>query len=361
MKILHILPELDGGGIERILYDYCSRMILDVQFDFVVTSKREGILEEPLKKLGCRIYHVARMRENFELYLKQLDTIFRNGKYDIVHSHIGYKSFLALYYAKKYGVTVKIAHSHTCNVPETKKEKCDRLIFASLTKYMATDLFACSHSAAKWMWHNDCYIMNNAINTTQFAFSKEKRTTIRKAFGIEDKFVIGNVARFSWEKNHEFLINIFAEIKKLRDNAVLMLVGRGDLEEIITKQVKELGLEKDVLFLGVRNDVPDLLNAIDVFLLPSKHEGVPVTLVEAQANGLPMFVSDTVTKEIKLADNVAYLSLSDTATTWAKTIVEANNQRNENGIETVVSNGYDIEAEAEKMKQKYYELLKRVQ
>jgi len=356
IKVLEISADLDGGGVDRLLYDYCSRMADRIQFDFIVSSKYEGILEQPLKNLGCKIFHVAEMRKNLRLYLQQLDKIFREGKYDIVHSHVGYKSFFVLRYAKKYGVKVRIAHSHIAYLPETKEEQYERLISASLTKYLATDLFACGRDAAKWMWHKVCYVMNNAINTKSFVFSQEKRDDLRNELGIGNKFVVGNVGRLSYQKNHEFLIMVFSEVKKMREESVLLLVGRGELEGDVKVQVKSLGLEKDVIFLGVRNDVHDLLNAMDVFVLPSRFEGLPVVMVEVQANGLPIVASNTITDEIKLADNVYYMPLSESPVAWAQHIIACDGKRIRNGVDILVQNGYDIDVEAKKMQKKYLEL-----
>ena len=360
MRILEITSELDGGGVDRLLFDYCSRMSKDIQFDFIVTSKKEGILEQPLKDLGCNIYHISQIREGLKQHCKQLKEILQKHNYDIVHDHSGYKAWCNLRVAKKQKVPVRIAHSHQAFMVESFKQKVLRRISTPLTKIYATDLFACGNDAAKWMWgehsfqKNKVYIMRNAIDATRFSFSEEKRNQLRNELGIENKFVIGNVARFSYQKNHEFLINIFSEIKKIRDDAVLMLVGRGELEDDVKMQVETLGLQDSVLFMGVRNDVPDLLNAMDVFVLPSRFEGLPVTLVEIQANGLAGIISDCVTKEMAISRDCLFLSIYDSIVSWCEAI---NNRYREQSHNVIKNTPYDIKIAANILYDKYVSLM----
>lgn len=353
MKVLEITSELDGGGVERLLYDYCSRMISEIQFDFIVTSKVEGILEKPLKDLGCNIFHIPQIRGDYKAHCATLEDIIKNGRYDIVHDHSGFKAWCNLRIAKKCGVKVRIAHSHQSFMSETLKQRIERLLSTPITKRYANHLFACGVDAAKWMWgkkkfeHGDIYIMKNAIDTKRFTFSEEKRENIRNKMNLQNKFVIGNVARFSYQKNHEFLIRIFSEVKKNKENAVLMLIGRGELEEDIRKQVKELNLLDSVIFMGVRDDVYDLLNVMDLFLLTSRYEGLPVTLVEVQANGLASIVSDKVTKEIHLLENMKYLSIDLPPQEWSNEILNYNCERIHE------ENDYDISKCVEDLKKEY--------
>ena len=325
MRVLEITSELDGGGVDRLLYDYCSRLADIIHFDFVVTSKFKGILEEPLEDLGFSIYHISQLRDSYKEHCEQLNNIMKKNHYDIVHDHSGYKAAPNLKIAKKNGVKGRIAHAHIAFVPETKKQMLKRIMATPLTKMEATELFACGIDAGKWMWGSSTdYIMKNAIDTNRFLFNIEKRNALRKYYNVEDRFIIGNVARMSYQKNHEYLVHVFHELKKIKSNAFLVLVGQGELEEDIKRQVVDLGLASDVLFMGVRNDVPDLLNMFDVFVLPSRYEGLPVSLVEVQANGLPAFVSSAVTKEIAVSDFIHYFDLIDGPAEWAKRICESN-------------------------------------
>ena len=357
MKVLEITSSLDGGGIARLLYDYCSRLIPEFEFDFVVSAENEGILEEPLRNLGCNVFHVSQMKKSFGEYKRQLEFIIKNGNYDIVHDHCDYKSFFELQIAKRNGVKTRIAHSHRAMVPQSITEKFIKLIFTPLTKYLATDLFACGIDAAKWAWGKKAYengkvfILKNAIHTEEFLFSNEIRQEIRNELGLTDKFVVGNVARFSYQKNHEYLIEIFKEIAKKRNDAVLVLVGRGELMNNVQEQVKNDQIDDRVIFLGVRNDVPKLLNAMDVFVLPSRYEGLPVALVEVQANGLPTYVSTAVTTEMKVSSNMHFISIDNDPSKWAKEILESDNKRLPSHIK---ESGYDIGSAVIALKEKYY-------
>ena len=360
MRILEITSDLDGGGVDRLLYDYCSRMAADIQFDFVVTSKTEGILEKPLKELGCNIYRVPQIREGLKKHNKQLKKILTNNHYDVIHDHSGYKAWCNLRVAKKCGVRARIAHSHQAFMVETAKQKIMRLLSTPITKMYSTEFFACGNDAAKWMWGKKAfnkgkvYIMKNAIHAESFNFSPEKRERIRNEYNISDKFVIGNVARFSYQKNHEFLINVFAEVKKLRSDAILMLIGRGELEDDAKAQARALGLQDSVIFMGVRNDVPDLVNAMDVFALPSRFEGLPVTLVEIQANGLPAVISENVTKEMAMSKDFTFISLSRPASDWAKTITEKHRDDSKNLIRNTI---YDLNVATNELRSKYLSMI----
>lgn len=360
MRILEITSDLDGGGVDRLLYDYCSRMTNDIQFDFVVTSKTEGILEKPLKELGCKIYRISQIREGLKKHNNQLKKILTDNHYDVIHDHSGYKAWCNLRVAKKCGVTARIAHSHQAFMSETNKQKIMRILSTPITKMYATELFACGNDAAKWMWgektfnSGKVYIMKNAIQAEKFNFSQEARERIRCEYDITDKFVIGNVARFSYQKNHEYLINIFAQVKKIRADAVLMLIGRGELEDAVKAQVEELGLQDSVIFMGVRNDVPDLVNAMDVFVLPSRFEGLPVTLVEIQANGLPAVISENVTKEMTISQDFTFIPLIQPISGWAKTIAEKQRNRSENLIKNTI---YDLNVATNDLRSKYLSMI----
>ena len=271
LRVLQVTSELDGGGVERLLHDYCMRMSQDIHFDFVVYTKKEGILEKTLQDVGCVIFRVTPLRESIHKSKSELKNVIKKGHYDIVHTHQGYKGILSLYYAKRYGVKTRIAHSHIAYVPEGRAGKIVRKVVTPIAKLLASNLFACGRDAGIWMWGRKAvdqgmvYFMHNAIDVERFAFDKGKREAVRSAFGVQDKFVVGNVARFSYQKNHKFLVEVFAEIKKYRENAVLMLVGDGELHTEIVKQIENAGLMDSVVLLGVRNDIPDLLQAMDVF------------------------------------------------------------------------------------------------
>ena len=196
--------------------------------------------------------------------------------------------------------------------------------------------------------------MTNAIDAKSFSFSEEARVLKRRELGLDNSFVVGNVARFSVQKNHSFLLNSFKEVLAINPRAVLLLVGRGELEDSIRYEAIKTGVIDRVLFLGVREDVPELLSAMDVFVLPSFFEGLPVTMVEVQANGLPVVLSDAITKEICLASNIVYLSLNEAPAVWAKTICASKNRLASNSI---MGGSYDIEFAVSELDEKYSAIL----
>lgn len=359
IKVLYTLPALDGGGAEKIIFDYVVRMSPDFAFDFIVHTKDKGILEADLEERGCRIYHIPPLHENRKQYIRDVRTIIQKGNYDIIHVNQGYRGLVFLWIAYKQGIIIRIAHSHMAWIPEDAKTKAVRILSTFIVKWLATDLFACGNDAARWMWGKRTFqsgkirIMTNAIDTKRFAFSASKRNDIRSELKLGDSFVIGNVARFSYQKNHEFLIDVFEKICEIRKDAVLLLIGRGELEQDVCNLVNKKGLAERVQFMGVRNDVPDLLNAMDAFVLPSRFEGLPVTLVEAQANGLPCYVSDVITKEIKVSEDIYYLSLTDKVEEWAESICQTNGMKKR--YEAVISEDYNIETVFQRLEAYYME------
>lgn len=360
IKILYTLPALDGGGAEKIIYDYIIRMSKDICCDFIVHTSYKGILEDSLEKRGSKIFHVAPLRDGIISYMSNIKKIIKNGEYNIIHVNQGYKGIAFLAIAKLYGINIRIAHSHMAGIPENLFESFERYICRSIAKFLSTDLFACGNDAASWMWgwrtfkKGKVHIMTNAIPFDHFKFSQENRDRIREELGIKNSLVVGNVARFSYQKNHDFLIKIFNDLLNIQENSVLLLVGRGELENDIHQLVNGYNLNDRVLFLGVRNDVPLLMNAMDIFLLPSRFEGLPVTLVEAQANGLPCLVSDSITKEIKISDRIEFYSLQDNSHLWAKKICEMyKRQANRKMIQ--VSENYNIDVSYKKIEEFYRE------
>lgn len=194
------------------------------------------------------------------------------------------------------------------------------------------------------------HIINNAIQTKDYAFDEAVRNEIRKEYKLEDKYVIGHVGRFQYQKNHEFLVDVFNEYLKLDNKAVLMLVGQGEGEEAIRQKVADLGMTENVMFMGVRSDVNKLLQAMDIFVLPSHFEGLPLVLVEAQSAGLPCYVSkDVITKESDVTGNIEFISLDDGDKKWAQIIYDNKKSDDRNKYtQLVIDAGFDISTETGK-------------
>ena len=280
-----------------------------IQFDFICDDDSTNIPYDEIEKLGGKVILIPPYQKVFK-YQRELRRVLRDGKYKIVHSHINTLSVFPLYAAKKVGVPVRIAHSHsTTNKKEWKKNLLKQVLRPFSKKY-ATNYMCCSELAGRWLFGDKAYdegkvyLLNNAIDLDKFKYDKKIKDKKRKELGIkEDTIVIGHIGRFVAQKNHTFLIDIFNQFHKKEKNSILLLAGQGPLQEEIKNKVRELGLDDSVRFLGQRNDANELYQVFDVFLLPSLYEGLPVVGVEAQASGLLCFLSDDMTKETKVLDS----------------------------------------------------------
>ena len=361
MKIVHITSSLDGGGIASLLLEYCSRMVKEINFDFILTSDKKGILENKFEEMGCKIYHIPQLRKNPYKSIKALYKILKENKYDILHAHGDYKCFDSLLIAKMIGIKNRIVHSHLAYTQETIKQKIERKVFVPLVKFLSTQLMACSKDAAIWMWgdtdNKKIIIMPNAIDTKKFLYNDIKRKLLRKKYNIEDCFVIGNVARFSYQKDHEFLLEIFKDVLKQNQKAILLLIGDGELKDEILNKIKKLKIDKNVILLGTIDNVNEYLNVMDVFVLPTRYEGLGIVYVEAQANGMKCFGSkDVVPEEANVCNNLIFISKNSSPEEWAKEIRNINFRRDENVLEKISNAGYDIELSSKNIKEFYLSL-----
>lgn len=357
IRVLHVVTHMNRGGLETMIMNYYRNIDrTKVQFDFLTHRSEKKDYDDEIESMGGKIFHLPALNPFNLKYRSELNRFFTEHKeYKIVHSHLDCMSSLPLYYAKKHGVPVRIAHSHN-----TSQEQNLKFI---LKKYYrdkipnnATDLFACSNMAGDWMFNNNEYtVMRNAIEAEKYSFDENVRSLIRNELNIDDKTVLGHIGRFNIQKNHDFLIDIFNEYHKMNESSVLMLIGVGDLEEKIKAKVKNLGLEKDVLFMGLRSDIPRILNGMDLFVFPSLFEGFGIVVLEAQANGLACLITDGITKEVVILDNLFRMSLDKPAYSWATRINEIVNKKTErkNTYEYICKSGYDIKSNA-KWLEDYY-------
>lgn len=363
-SVLQVCVDLDGGGIDRYLYNYCTR-ISGIHFDFAAIDNKNGILEEPLKRRGFNIYKVPRISNGIKQNYLTIKSIMKQRHYDAVHVHLGFFGFLALMAAKRSGIKTRIAHAHIAFVPESIKDKIIRKVLTLFTRFYATNLAACGIDAAKWVWGKTLYekgkviIHNNAIDTHLYEFDIEARAISRKEFNIQDNtLLVGHVGRLCEQKNQKRLIEIFSEIVKRVPNSRLLLIGfvetGYDIDSLITKN----NLQNKVIIAGVRDDVPKLLNAIDVFIFPSKFEGLPFTLIETQCNGLYAICSSATSSYVKVSSCVDFLSLSDENAIWAdRAILKATGRHHIDVVKDVINAGYDLDTEAKKLKEYYIKLI----
>lgn len=327
IRVLQVVTIMNRGGLETMLMNYYRKLDRNkIQFDFMVHREEKGHYDDEIISLGGRIYRMPQIRPgNYRDYFQKLDQFFSEHKeYKVVHSHINENSSFVLRAAKKTGVPCRIAHSHLSDLGIDLKLPF-RLYARSVMKDHPTKYFACSKSAGKWLFKNkrpeEIKVLNNAVNVEEFLFNRETRQRVRHKLGVRDELVIGHIGRFNKQKNHEFLLNIFKSVVEKRPDAILVMVGEGNLKPQIEKKVSELGLATNVRFLGVRSDIASLMQGMDLFLFPSLFEGLPVVLVEAQAAGLKCVISDSITKETDITGRIEFVSLNESPEEWANKIL----------------------------------------
>ena len=330
--VLVLITVMDRAGAETMMMNYLRNIDRDkIHMDFLINRQEKADYEEEIEELGSYVYHMCPLYPfQFRRYKKEFRNFLKaHPEYRIIHSHLEERSYFALKIAKEMGIPVRIVHAHS--VPKRFDFKMPvRLYFRHKLKGVYTHRFACSEEPALWLFGStdDVTFMKNAIDTNKFVFDEHARGKIRKNLLInEGTLVVGHIGRFTHEKNHKFLIEIFNHVNKLNDNCMLLLIGGGKpKEEVETKsemveKVQKLGLENKVKFLGVRDDVNELMSAMDVLVMPSVSEGFPVTLVEAQAAGLRCVVSDVVPYQCNVTDEMQFMSLSQDAQEWADKIL----------------------------------------
>ena len=349
IRILHIVSFMQRGGLETLIMN-CYRHIdrEKMQFDFVVHRDFRADYDDEIEALGGKIYRLPRLNPFSPGYKRALlDFFTAHPEYRIVHCHLDCMSALPLAAAKQCGVPVRIAHGHNSNQDKDWKYPLKRWFMRDIPT-VATHFFACSKEAGEWMFPGQTVtIINNGIETERFAFSPEVRSQVREELGLKEELVLGHVGRIVPQKNHDFLIDIFAEVAKRTPNAKLLLMGTGPLEEHVRRKVNELGLLDRVRFLGVRSDVNRILQAVDVFVLPSLYEGLSLTSVEAQTSGLLCFFSDTVPKACQMTDAVTFMSLETPTSQWAAKILEHVGQARTDHSHEIRAAGFDIKTTAD--------------
>ena len=365
IRVLVLDTVMDRGGAETMMMNYLRNMDRSkVQLDFMVNREYKADYEDEIKELGGKIYRMCPMYpQNFGKYKRQIREFLKeHPEYQIIHSNLEERSYFALKEAKKLNIPVRISHSH--NAPKGFDLKSIvRYYFRARLKPQVTHMFTCGLEAGDWLYgkeNRDKFIMqNNAIDAKAYEYNEEIEKKMRKEFDLGGKFVIGHVGRFFPQKNHSFLIDVFNEVHKKDKDAILMLVGGGELKEEIENKVKSLGLENYVRFTGVRSDVNNIMQCFNVFILPSLYEGLPVTMVEAQAAGLKCIISDKVPKQCDITGNVQVIPLEESPEKWAEEILKyKDNYKKESMYEKIVKAKFDIKENALWMQNFYINALK---
>ena len=361
IRVLQVVTHMDRGGLESMLMNYYRHVDRNkVQFDFLEHRQERAAFDDEIEALGGKIYRLPRLVPWSKSYLTALNQFFDDhSEYKIVHVHQDCLSAIILKAAKNHGIPVRIAHSHSANQDKNLKYPVKLWYKRYIPKY-ATNLFACGREAGDWMFGGAPYqVLNNAIDAAAYTYNPEKRAKVRKQLVLTDELVVGHVGRFSQPKNHPFLLKIFAALLKKEPNAVLLLVGGGDDMPKIQAKAQELGIAERVRFLGVRSDVADLMQAMNVFVFPSLYEGLPVTMVEAQASGLPCLISDKVPLEcILIKELVEAIPLSESPNIWAEKILAKRGTPRSDRRAEIAAHGFDITTEAVKLQEFYLEAVK---
>lgn len=359
-RILQMIGSLNVGGSQTMIMNiYRNIDRTKMQFDFVLDHPKETYFAEEVKSLGAKIYTMPGFNGANAAEVKRdwNNFFYMHPEYKVLHSHVRSYASLYLPIAKKHGVKT-IIHSHSTSNGHGAAAMAKNALQYPLKK-QADILMACSNEAGLWLFgekamKSDRYVfMPNAVDLERFSFSEESRRQLRAKLGLENRFVVGHVGRFLDDKNHLFLVEAFAKLKEKRPDASLLLVGEGDMQRATAMKAVQLGVAEDVILTGNRNDIPELLSAMDIFAFPSIREGLPVTLVEAQATGLPCLVSENVTTDVAISPLVKRLPI-DSSELWAQEMLKA--PVRQDVTEHIIRAGFDVRSSAQQM----YELYTRL-
>lgn len=359
-KIIHFVSGVNFGGVESVILNYFSNMKNKNKYDNIIVSHEKINLDNRklFEDLGFKFYEVTPKRISIVKNFLQINKIIKEEQPDIVHTHMTLSSYMSLFIADINGVRVRICHSHLALNDISFKEKIEKY----LCNYYANAYVACSVDASKYLFtksnQKKCYILNNAIDLNKFDLDEKVRNNVRNELNISDSFVVGNIGRFTEQKNHKKIINIFEEIVKIKENSILILIGDGALKEDIKKIVSEKGLDNKVIFLSGTNQVEKYYQAMDVFLFPSLFEGLGIVVVEAQVSGLPCIVSNKVPHAVKVTDLVEFIDLNTDDNKWANITMKYSSNTRKSQLKRLRNTNFDIRHESNKLDKIYTKLLK---
>lgn len=358
IKILYILDKIDyNSGVSSIAMNYFRNINnKDIRIDFIVYKEINKVILEDIHKKGSKVYVLPDLTLlTLHIFKKRICKIFEKNTYDIIHCHLPHRAIFFLKIAKKYGIKNRVIHSHNSKGGDNWFRIAINTILTKAGLRFATDYFACSSLAGNYAFgkYIKYHIIPNAINTKRFFFDQKMREESRHTFSLENKFVIGHVGRYEKQKNHKFILQVFQKVLEKNKDSILMLIGTGSLLNHIKDEARSRNLYQHIIFLNHISDIERYFNMMDLFILPSFYEGLPVVCVEAQANSLPCFISNHITKEVILTNHIKPLDIKNIEQ-WVKTILfyKEHFERTEKNIENVIRY-YDITKESEKLLSKY--------
>lgn len=362
IKVLQIVNGLHRTGVQSFIINALRQIKhSEISFDFLVFEKAEKGYEEEAESLGARIYYYTPRKRGIIKHIRSLDEFFRDHghEYAAVHYHgNSFTELSPLKIARKYGVPIRVAHSHNSTTPGLHN-KLLHWVNKKQIHRIATHYLACSENAREWGYgktkvHGESIVAPNGIEISSYKFNKGDREEIRAQLKITpESFVLCHTGGFREVKNHSFLLEIFEEIRKKRPDSVLILCGTKGNEEEIRSLIADKKLDPHIRMVGLRKDVHKILSASDAEVFPSLYEGLPFALVEAQANGLPVYASDVITPEIKLSRKTHLIPLSKSAREWADIILQNNYEREEGPDMNSISK-FDIGTTANLLRKIYY-------
>lgn len=352
-RLLCIVSGMNAGGAETFLMKLYRRLDKkSYQMDFAVNIDTKGFYDDEIIRMGGKILRFPAKSDSLFCYVTGLCKIIKDGKYDsVLRISSNAMGFLDLAIAKLAGVNVCVARSSNSSDGNHISAKISHWLGKRLLKGFIDVKIAPSSEAAIYTFgkrdfeKKRVHILPNGLDLDYFKYSENGRNKVRSEFGIAPaQKVIGHVGRFSKQKNHSFLLDVFYEYHRVYPNSVLLLVGEGELKDDIQKKISELGIENSVIFAGVRSDMPFIYSAMDVFVFPSLYEGMPNAVIEAQACGLPCIISDTITKDANVSSFIEYESIKNNLGCWMKKISECVNKGHIESVKALKNAGYDIDS-----------------
>lgn len=359
IRILQVFNNMGQGGAESMIMNYYRNIDrTEIQFDFLVHKNKKSTFDDEIERLGGNIYRMPVINPFYPFkYYKSLRQFFDQHKdYLIVHSHLNTFSYFPLKIAQEFMIPNRIAHAHTATEkiavkdvlnPKTTKEALKKLVKLYLKQNIhkhTTHYMSCGGKAGNWLFGNKqpFLVMNNAIEAKKFIYNPVMSSTYKKEFVFENHIVIGHIGSFTNPKNHSYMLKVFKALLNENENCRLVLIGDGPLRKNIETEAEQLAILDKVAFLGLRTDISNLCQMMDLFIFPSFYEGLPVTLIEAQASGLKILASDTITKEVQITNDIKFLSINDSPKLWAQEALSLYPYVRKNNFNSIQKAGYDI-------------------
>lgn len=354
--ILQIAAHLTIGGAEKVCRDiglYADPS--EYETHYVIFDEDIGDYGKEVEAKGCKIFKFREPSDDYGEYFKSLKELMAKYPYTAVHAHTMFSIGWVMLAAKQMNIPVRVSHAHSALIDgnglvKSLYEKAMRMLILSCS----TDLVTCGEKAGIRLYGEKAYkkrgnLILNGIDTEAFSFSQTKRNEIRKKFNIEEKYVLGHTGRLAEVKNQLFLLKLMPDILKHRPDATLMLIGDGDDREMLESTAKSLEIQDKVIFAGSVTNVQDYLSAMDVFVFPSLYEGLPLSILEVQANGLPCVISDTVPPDVFLTDLIHPMNLKDSEDKWISKILSVKRENDRNYAEDLKTAGFDLKTAMEKV------------